>query len=92
MCKLKFRVVTIWLAITALLAKAIVGSLSLAVAMTDEKIALDDPASKHIPEWRNDPRKAKIPILHPGSHTSGIEDAEADRLPHEQLAFDLGRR
>jgi CubicO group peptidase (beta-lactamase class C family) len=34
---------------TASLAKAIVGGLSLAVAMTDGKIALDDPVSKHIP-------------------------------------------
>jgi len=70
---------------TASLAKAIVGGLSLAVAMTDGKIALDDPASRYAPEWRNDPRKAKITIRHLGSHTSGLEDAEADRLPHEQL-------
>src|SRR5262245_17681438 len=69
---------------TASLAKAIVGGLSLAVAMTDGKIALDDPASRYAPEWRNDPRKAKITIRHLGSHTSGLEDAEADRLPHEQ--------
>jgi CubicO group peptidase (beta-lactamase class C family) len=70
---------------TASLAKAIVGGLSLAVAMTDGKIALDDLASGYVPEWRNDPRKAKITIRHLGSHTSGLEDAEADRLPHEQL-------
>src|SRR5438874_733143 len=40
---------------TASLAKAIVGGLSLAVAMTDGKISLDHPAAKLIREWRDDP-------------------------------------
>src|SRR5947208_315600 len=70
---------------TASLAKAIVGGLSLAVAMTDGQIALDDPASKFIPEWKGDPQKSPITIRHLGSHTSGIEDAEADKLPHDKL-------
>src|SRR5262245_29241461 len=70
---------------TASLAKAIVGGLSLAVAMTDGKITLDDPVLRYAPEWCKDPRKAKITIRYLGSHTSGLEDAEADRLPHEQL-------
>src|SRR5213596_2034107 len=39
---------------TASLAKAIVGGVSCALAMTDGKISLDDPASKYIKEWRND--------------------------------------
>src|SRR3954454_10480892 len=43
---------------TASLAKAIVGGLSLAVAMTDGRIALDDPAAKFIPTWKNDLRKS----------------------------------
>jgi CubicO group peptidase (beta-lactamase class C family) len=70
---------------TASLAKALVGGLSLAVAMTDGKIALDDPAAKFIPQWKDDPRKRPILIRHLGSHTSGLEDAEADDLPHEAL-------
>lgn len=70
---------------TASLAKALAGGLPLAVALTDGKIALDDSAAKFVPEWKKDPRKAKITIRHLGSHTSGLEDAEADGLPHEQL-------
>jgi len=70
---------------TASLAKAIVGGLSLAVAMTDGKIALDDPAAKFVPQWNDHPLKSKIAIRHLGSHTSGIEDAEQDKLPHDKL-------
>ena len=70
---------------TASMAKAIVAGVSLAVAMNDGRIALDDLAAKFIPQWRNDPRKSRITIRQLGSHTSGIEDAEADNLPHEKL-------
>ncbi len=49
------------------------------------RIALDDRVAKFVPQWRNDPRKSKITIRHLGSHTSGLEDAEADNLPHEKL-------
>lgn len=70
---------------TASLAKALVGGLSLAVAMTDGQIALEDPATKFVPHWKEDPRKAKITIRHLGSHTSGLDDAEADNLPHDKL-------
>ena len=73
------------------MAKAIVGGVSLAVAMTDGRIALDDPAAKYVPQWQDDPRKSKITVRQLGSHTSGIEDAEADDLPHEQ-AHRLERR
>jgi CubicO group peptidase (beta-lactamase class C family) len=70
---------------TASLAKALVGGMSLAVALTDGKIALDDPAAKFIPQWRDDPRKSGITIRHLGSHTSGLGDAEAEGLAHEKL-------
>nr|MBC8372163.1 serine hydrolase [Planctomycetota bacterium] len=70
---------------TASMAKAIVGGLSLAVAMSDGLIALDDQAAKYVTQWKDDPRKSKITIRQLGSHTSGIEDAEADNLPHEKL-------
>ncbi len=80
---------------TASLAKAVVGGLSLAVAMSDGRLGLDDPAAKFIPQWRGDPRKSRITLRHLGSHTSGIEDAEAGGKPHEQLAGwkgDFGKR
>jgi CubicO group peptidase (beta-lactamase class C family) len=70
---------------TASMAKAIVGGVSLAVAMSDGLVALDDPAVRFVPGWKGEPHKPKITIRHLGSHTSGIEDAEADDLPHNQL-------
>jgi CubicO group peptidase (beta-lactamase class C family) len=71
---------------TASLAKALAGGLSLSVALTDSRIALDDSAAKFIPQWKDDPRKRRILIRHLGSHTSGLDDAESDDLPHESLA------
>jgi CubicO group peptidase (beta-lactamase class C family) len=70
---------------TASMAKAIVGGVSLAVAMTDGRITLDDRAAKFIPQWRDDPQKSRITIRQLGSHTSGIEDAEEGNLPHNKL-------
>jgi CubicO group peptidase (beta-lactamase class C family) len=70
---------------TASMAKAIVGGLATAVALTDRRIALDDKVSAYVPHWRSDPRKSRVTIRHLGSHTSGLEDAEADGLPHDKL-------
>lgn len=70
---------------TASLVKAVVGGLSLAVALTDGRIGRDDPAAKYVPRWRDDPKKSRITVRHLGSHTSGLEDAEQDGLPHAQL-------
>jgi beta-galactosidase len=70
---------------TASMAKAIVGGVSLGVTLSDGLIALDDPAAKYVPAWREDPRRAKITVRQLGSHTSGIEDAEAEGLPHDRL-------
>src|SRR4051812_29132214 len=36
---------------TASLAKALVGGMSLGVALTDGRIALDDPVAKFVPQW-----------------------------------------
>ena len=67
------------------MAKALVGGVSLAVAMSDGRISPDDLASKYIPGWSEDPLKSKITIRHLATHTSGIADAEQDEIPHEQL-------
>src|SRR6266851_1679570 len=42
---------------TASMAKALVGGVSLAVAMSDGRISPDDLASKYIPGWSTDPLK-----------------------------------
>jgi CubicO group peptidase (beta-lactamase class C family) len=70
---------------TASLAKALVGGVSLMLAMGDGHIKPDDLASRYVPQWRDDPRKREITVRHLASHTSGIEDAEADGLPHDRL-------
>ncbi|MBI3469622.1 MAG: serine hydrolase, partial [Planctomycetes bacterium] len=70
---------------SASMAKAAVGGVALAIAISDGQIALDDPAAKYVPQWQADPRKSQIKVRHLGSHTAGIEDAEADNLPHDRL-------
>ena len=70
---------------TASMAKAIVGGLSLLLAMQDGRIRPDDPASKYIPAWRSHAAKSKITIRHLATHSSGIEDAEENKIPHDKL-------
>ncbi|MGM0532419.1 MAG: serine hydrolase [Bacteroidota bacterium] len=62
---------------TASLAKALVGGMSLAAAMSDGYITLDEAACNYVPEWKEDGRKQHITIRQLATHTSGIEDAEA---------------
>jgi CubicO group peptidase (beta-lactamase class C family) len=69
----------------ASLSKSLVGGLSLLLALNDGKAGLDDPASKWIPEWRSDARKSRITLRQLATHSSGIEDAEQDGLPHDKL-------
>lgn len=70
---------------TASLAKALVAGLAFAVACSDGRIGPDDVAGRFIPQWQSDPLKARITMRQLGSHTSGLEDAEADGQPHEAL-------
>jgi CubicO group peptidase (beta-lactamase class C family) len=69
---------------TASLAKALVGGMSLAVAMTDGLISIDDPVAKYVPQWKDNPRKAAISIRHLGSHTSGLSDSTTEGVKHEE--------
>lgn len=62
---------------TASSAKALVGGMSLVLALNDGRMQIDDPAWKYIPEWKDDPLKSKITIRELATHSSGIEDAEA---------------
>jgi CubicO group peptidase (beta-lactamase class C family) len=70
---------------TASMAKALVGGMSLLVALNDGLMHVDDFAAQYIPAWRQDPLKSKITIRHLATHSSGIEDAEQDNKPHEDL-------
>lgn len=70
---------------TASLAKALVGGMSLLIALNDGRLNPDDPAWKYIPAWKDDPLRSRITIRHLATHSSGIEDAEEGGRPHNQL-------
>ncbi|MFC1562986.1 serine hydrolase [candidate division KSB1 bacterium] len=70
---------------TASLVKAIVGGTSLMLALNDSLISVDDFACKYIPQWKNRPQKSKITIRHLATHSSGIENAEQDGMPHMEI-------
>lgn len=70
---------------TASLAKALVGGMSLMVAIDEGHISADDLASRYIPAWKGDPLRGLITIRELATHTSGIEDAEQDDIPHAKL-------
>ena len=70
---------------TASLAKALVGGMSLLVALNDGLVAPDDPACKYVPQWKDDPVKSAIKIRHLATHSSGVEDAEQDDISHMEL-------
>lgn len=76
---------------SASLAKAVVGGMSLALAMNDGRISPGDPASKYIPAWRDDPVKSKIAIRHLATHTSGIQDANQEGVGHMELPGWMGK-
>jgi dipeptidyl aminopeptidase/acylaminoacyl peptidase len=69
----------------ASLSKPTVAGLALALLLTDGKLKLDTPVADLVAAWSDDPRKRKITLRHLGSHTSGLADAEQDRLPHDKL-------
>lgn len=70
---------------SASLAKAIVGGSALILARVEGRISADDPVADYIPAWRDQEPKSKILIRHLATHTSGIEDAEQDGIPHMKL-------
>ena len=70
---------------TASMAKALVGGVSLMLALNDGRLSADDPAYKYIPEWKGYPEKSKITIRQLATHSSGIEDAEQDNIGHMKL-------
>lgn len=57
---------------TASLAKPLVGSMALWVALSDGLIGLDDRASQYVPYWGDDPLKSQITVRHLATHSSGI--------------------
>ncbi len=75
---------------TASMAKAIVGGAALMVALSDGRISPDDLACKYVAAWRDDPVKSRITVRHLATHSSGLQDAEHEGLPHEKLPGWMG--
>jgi len=75
---------------TASLAKALVGGLSLGVAVSDGRIQLDDLAMKYIPVWKDDAKKSTITIRQLGSHTSGLADSTTPGVKNEEQPCWMG--
>jgi len=69
---------------TASMAKALVGGMAAAIAISDGRLDLDDRAAHYVRQWRADARKSRITVRQLGSHTSGLADAEADDLSHAE--------
>jgi CubicO group peptidase (beta-lactamase class C family) len=69
----------------ASLSKPTVAGLALALLLSAGVMKLDEPAAKYVPQWADDPRKSRITLRQLGSHTSGLADAESNRLPHDKL-------
>lgn len=61
--------------LTASLAKALVGSMALLLAIDSGWINLDEPAWHYIPAWRMDPWRSAITVRDLANHSSGIEHA-----------------
>ncbi|MCK5699895.1 MAG: serine hydrolase, partial [Cyclobacteriaceae bacterium] len=61
---------------SASLSKALVGGMSLLIALNDRLIFPDAPACNYIIPWKQDNQKSKITIRHLATHTSGLENAE----------------
>jgi len=69
----------------ASLSKPTVAGLALALLLSEGKVTLDTLVANLVVAWNDDSRKRKITLRHLGSHTSGLADAEQDRLPHDKL-------
>lgn len=76
---------------TASLAKALVGGMSLTLALSEGWIGLDTPVAEHIEPWRNHPGKSRIRVRHLLSHTSGLADAHETGVKHGEEARWKGR-
>lgn len=58
----------------AALAKALVACPLLLAAESDGRISLQDPVSKYLPAWHDDPSKSRITIFNLATHSSGLEN------------------
>ena len=58
----------------AALGKATTAAPVLMLALGDGRLSLDDPASRYVEQWRDDPVKRSITIRQLAAHSSGLDD------------------
>lgn len=82
----------------AAMAKGVIANPILLTAVTDGIVELDDPIAEYVPEWREDPQRARITIRHLASHSSGMDDVDfngdytgwkAEYLDHPERRFNM---
>ena len=76
---------------TASLAKSLVGGVSLLVALTDGRVHPGDLAAQYVPQWAGDPLRSQITVRHLATHSSGLDDAHQEGVPHEALPGWMGQ-
>jgi CubicO group peptidase (beta-lactamase class C family) len=69
---------------TASLVKALVGALLLLLGLDDGRFDLDEPVAKYVPQWADDPAKARITFRQLATHCSGLADAAQNRPGWEE--------
>jgi hypothetical protein len=75
-----------------LMARTVAGGLSLAVALSDGRLSLNDPVSEYVPQWQDLPSKSQITFGELAACSAGLEDASQagtapDQLPGWKAAF-----
>jgi CubicO group peptidase (beta-lactamase class C family) len=69
---------------TASLAKALVGGLSLMLAIDEGRLKPEDPVATFVPQWAGVPLKQDITFAHLATHTSGLDDAHEEGVRHRE--------
>ena len=70
---------------SASLAKALVGGMSLLIALQEEWVYPDMPVCRLVPEWKTHSQKSKITLRQLATHTSGLDDAEVTSEIQQQM-------
>jgi CubicO group peptidase (beta-lactamase class C family) len=58
----------------AAMSKSATAALVLLIALGDERLSLDDPASLYVRQWRDDPVKRVVTVRQLIAHSSGLDD------------------
>lgn len=71
---------------TGSMARNLVGGVSLAIALIEGRLSLDDPVSKYVRQWQGVPDKSRITIRQLATGSSGLDDAVQAGASLDQLA------